>query len=500
MEKDTYSSNVGLKQALDEYQGDPRKDWMGYSGVMPDDERKENYLRLLLSDIRDASHDSFYISQSLMESTSIRVEDLSSLHSVRKYLDYIAQSPFFHESLLSSSAIDSFIIKMAEVEKGERRLKKRLGIILSRYKKGVLALPSSLLSSFKGKDFRKVKKTFEKEKKGEGKIKDEEVLLFSKRVLWIKKETKRLKELSLSIPFSSSLYNGIDTDWDEYSLALKKYRRAILEVGGFGERDFPSIQNGIKKFQKRFDDALRRYGDSLSRIEEVFSSSILSLPFPVLENKMEACLSSLDKLPLWIKHRDVFMSSYSDGSLDLFFAPKEEVVEKEKEEEVIVEEEKKDETLSFPPYREYQWDGEKSGKELVFDIVDNLSPIRERDALRLISNYGGEEAKDLALEAKDTLYEERNGFWYKKGKEIFFRESTERRDFSHIAPEELLSAMVSILTFYGKMKREELYGILGEKCGMKSVLSVRYRELDKVLFSSEKIKMEGDYVMVEGAL
>ena len=60
--------------------------------------------------------------------------------------------------------------------------------------------------------------------------------------------------------------------------------------------------------------------------------------------------------------------------------------------------------------------------------------------------------------------------------------------------------MVSILTFYGKMKREELYGILGEKCGMKSVLSVRYRELDKVLFSSEKIKMEGDYVMVEGAL
>ena len=44
------------------------------------------------------------------------------------------------------------------------------------------------------------------------------------------------------------------------------------------------------------------------------------------------------------------------------------------------------------------------------------------------------------------------------------------------------------------MTKEELYNALGEKCGMKSVLSVRYRELDKVLLSSERVEVDGETI------
>ena len=91
-------------------------------------------------------------------------------------------------------------------------------------------------------------------------------------------------------------------------------------------------------------------------------------------------------------------------------------------------------------------------------------------------------------------YEERNGFWYKREGEIKFRESSIRRDLSHIAPEELLDGLLTILSHYKKMTKEELYNALGEKCGMKSVLSVRYRELDKVLLSTERVEVDGETI------
>ena len=56
------------------------------------------------------------------------------------------------------------------------------------------------------------------------------------------------------------------------------------------------------------------------------------------------------------------------------------------------------------------------------------------------------------------------------------------------------SGMRSVLSHYKEMTREELYDFIGKKCGMKSVLSVRYRELDKVLFSLNGIEILGDNI------
>ena len=161
--------------------------------------------------------------------------------------------------------------------------------------------------------------------------------------------------------------------------------------------------------------------------------------------------------------------------------------------------------MFFPIYPDY--DIEKRAKELGVDspssplfsslisnLLDNLSPIYERDALRYFYSLFGEEGRNKALEGKGVEYEERNGFWYKRECEIKFRESSTRRDFSHIAPEELLDGLLAILSHYKEMTKEELYNALGEKCGMKSVLSVRYRELDKVLFSSERVEVDGDTI------
>ena len=131
---------------------------------------------------------------------------------------------------------------------------------------------------------------------------------------------------------------------------------------------------------------------------------------------------------------------------------------------------------------------------LLRDLLETLAPILERDALRILFAFDGEEAKKRALELKGTEYEGRNGFWYLESREIKFRESSVRRDFSHIAPEELLDGMLTILSYYKEMTKEELYNKLGEKCGMKSVLSVRYKELDKVLFSSERIEINGEHI------
>ena len=258
----------------------------------------------------------------------------------------------------------------------------------------------------------------------------------------------------------------------------------------------------LSRVMRRIEDLFHRYKDSLDKISEMFSPPFVSLPFSILESKASNALSSYSLLPLWVKYREVFTSSVEE--LDEFFSPKEkeEVVVEEKVEEIV--EENKDEIV-FPLYPEY--DIEKRAEEidvdspssplfssLMSDLLDNLSPIYERDALRYFYSLFGEEGRNKALERKGVEYEERNGFWYKREGEIKFRESSIRRDFSHIAPEELLDGLLTILSHYKEMTKEELYNALGEKCGMKSVLSVRYRELDKVLFSSERVEVNGETI------
>ena len=262
--------------------------------------------------------------------------------------------------------------------------------------------------------------------------------------------------------------------------------------------DFTSLRRVII----RIEDLFHRYKDSLDKIRVMFSSPFLSLPYALLEAKASNALSSYSLLPLWVKYREVF--NENEDELEEFFSPteKEKILDKEKLEEVVVEDK---EEVVFPFYPNY--DIEKRANELgvdspssplfsslLSDLVDDLSPIYERDALRYFYSLFGEEGKNKALDGKGVVYEERNGFWYKKEGEIKFRESSSRRDFSHIAPEELSDGMLTILSHYKEMTKEALYNALGAKCGMKSVLSVRYRELDKVLFSSLRIQVDGDFI------
>ena len=180
-------------------------------------------------------------------------------------------------------------------------------------------------------------------------------------------------------------------------------------------------------------------------------------------------------------------------------------VEIKKEEK---EEEKEEERgIVFPPYPIY--DIQKRAGELgvetpssynfpllLSDFLDNMAPITERDALRYFFHLYGEEGRERALDLNGVEYLERNGFWYKKGGEIKFRESTFRRDFSHISPEELLDGMLSILSVNKVMTKGDLYNALGVKCGMKSVLSVRYKELDRVLYSSDRVSVDGENIRI----
>ena len=258
----------------------------------------------------------------------------------------------------------------------------------------------------------------------------------------------------------------------------------------------------LRRVMRRIEDMFHRYKDSLDKIREMFSSPFLSLPYALLEAKASNALSSYSLLPLWVKYREVF--NENEDELEEFFSPKEKekILDKEKLEEVVMEDK---EEVVFPFYPNY--DIEKRANELgvdspssplfsslLSDLVDDLSPIYERDALRYFYSLFGEEGKNKALDGKGVVYEERNGFWYKKEGEIKFRESSSRRDFSHIAPEELSDGMLTILSHYKEMTKEALYNALGAKCGMKSVLSVRYRELDKVLFSSLRIQVDGDFI------
>ena len=496
-----------LKEAIDEYKTDPRRDWYGFSGDFPSDERKDNYLRLLLSDTSEASHDALTISQYLETFLGKAPKNLEELKEAGEALKIILESPFFDSSLLTLPQIDDFIREMAPYEMDAKRLRRRIRLMLSRYKEDVFRVPREKLKLIiddpSSKEFKKIKAFFDKGKRYEKKLDNEEVILLSKRVLWIKNESIRLKDKEREYSFTSSLFKDIDTNWKEYASSLREYRNGIKVIGGLKSEDFSSLQTAIMRGIRRIEDLFHRYGDSLEKIKDLFASPLLPLTYSTLEEKASNSLSSFDKLPLWVKYRDVFNDNISE--LDVIFSPQEEetIVEEDKEEEVIIEEEKSD--IVFPPYASYDIIprskelGVESSSSLNFssllrDLLETLAPILERDALRILFAFDGEEAKKRALELKGTEYEERNGFWYLESREIKFRESSIRRDFSHIAPEELLDGMLTILSYYKEMTKEELYNKLGEKCGMKSVLSVRYKELDKVLFSSERIEINGEHI------
>ena len=491
-----------LSEALKEYKSDPRNDWFGFLCDVPQDGRKENYLKLLLSDTLEAAHDGEIIAQDLDSVLFSTPTSLGELERVGKALKIIIDNPFFHSSLLSLSSLDSFIREMGEYEKEARREKRRISIILSSYRESVFSLSlnslSSVINGTSKKEYKRVKSILENAKKEKGRLNKEEIVFFSKRLISIKKDAKEIKKREREFTFTSSLFDGIDTDWDKYASFLREYR-SLLKVTGDIKTDDSMV---LSRVMRRIEDLFHRYKDSLDKISEMFSPPFVSLPYAILESKASNALSSYSLLPLWVKYREVFTSSVEE--LDEFFSPKEkeEVVVREKIEEIV--EEEKDEIV-FSKYPDY--DIEKRAEEigvdspssplfssLISDLLDNLSPIYERDALRYFYSLFGEEGRNKALERKGVEYEERNGFWYKREGEIKFRESSIRRDFSHIAPEELLDGLLTILSHYKEMTKEELYNALGEKCGMKSVLSVRYRELDKVLFSSERVEVNGETI------
>ena len=491
-----------LSEALKEYKSDPRKDWFGFLCDVPSDGRKENYLKLLLSDTLEAAHDGSFISQDL-ESVLFSVpSSLEELERVGNALRIVIDNPFFHSSLLSLSSLDSFIREMGEYEKEARREKRRISIVLSSFTESVFSISTRILTyvinGSSPKEYKRVKKILETAKKEKGRLNKEEIVILSKRLLSIKMDAKEIKKKEREFTFTSPLFHGIDTDWDKYASSLKEYR-SLLKVTGDIKTDDSMV---LGRVIRRIEDLFHRYKDSLDKISEMFSPPFISLPYSALESKVSNALSSYSLLPLWVKYREVFTAD-TEG-LEEFFAPKEkeEVVVGEKVEEIVVEE---NDEMFFPIYPDY--DIEKRAKELgvdspssplfsslISDLLDNLSPIYERDALRYFYSLFGEEGRNKALEEKGVEYEERNGFWYKREGEIKFRESSIRRDFSHIAPEELLDGLLTILSHYKEMTKEELFNALGEKCGMKSVLSVRYRELDKVLLSSERVEVDGETI------
>lgn len=508
MERDDVS-DITLKEALEEYKGDPRKDWLGYKGDVLLGAREENYLRLLLSDTAEAAHDAAFIAQDLSLFLSKIPINLEDLEKEGENLKTILESPFFDSSLLSLNQIDDFITRMAEYEIETKKLKRKISFILSQYNQEIFSISLNtlltLLDDPSRKNLKAAKSFFEKAKRDKTKLDYSELIILAKRLLSIKNDSKEIKKREKEFSFASSLFKGIDTAWDEYARIIKAYRLAIREVGEFKTDDFSSLNGLIKRGVRRIEDLFRRYGDSLDKISNYFHPPFLSLQFTRLENKVSSSLSSFSKMPLYIKYRDLFTSHLDD--LESFFSPNEkiEIATEEKKEEVINTEEERNEEIVFPQYPVY--DIEKRAEELgvnssssplfsklLFDILDNLSPITERDALRYLNLFDGEKAKNKALELKGVEYEERGGFWYGKKREIKFRESSVRRDFSHIAPEELRDGMRSVLSHYKEMTREELYDFIGKKCGMKSVLSVRYRELDKVLFSLNGIEILGDNI------
>ena len=139
MERDDVS-DITLKEALEEYKGDPRKDWLGYKGDVLLGAREENYLRLLLSDTAEAAHDAAFIAQDLSLFLSKIPINLEELEKEGENLKTILESPFFDSSLLSLNQIDDFITRMAEYEIETKKLKRKISFILSRYNQEIFSI------------------------------------------------------------------------------------------------------------------------------------------------------------------------------------------------------------------------------------------------------------------------------------------------------------------------------------------------------------------------
>ena len=499
-------SSLSLQKALEEYKTDPREDWFGYLGSLPSDSRSENYLRLVLSDILEAVHDGELISQDFGAFSQCKPSSLEELEERGKTLNVVFESPFFHSSLMSLSQIDGFIREMGEYEKRAKRLKRRMDYILGGYSEEVFSLSERFLLSFINSPRKKdIATYYERFMKKTGKLDKEKAVLLSQRLLWIKKEAKELKEMEKEFTFTSSLFSGVDTLWPEYAAALKEYRSALMDLKGFVSDDFTLVYASLRRGLSRLDDYTTRYGDSLEKAKSLFQPPFLSLSFPLLKKKVAKALSSFSLLPLWVKYRDVF--TQEEEEIDKYFSPEEKEIPIEIKKEEKEEEKEEERGIVFPPYPIY--DIQKRAGELgvetpssynfpllLSDFLDNMAPITERDALRYFFHLYGEEGRERALDLNGVEYLERNGFWYKKGGVIKFRESTFRRDFSHISPEELLDGMLSILSVNKVMTKGDLYNALGVKCGMKSVLSVRYKELDRVLYSSDRVSVDGENIRI----
>ena len=264
------------------------------------------------------------------------------------------------------------------------------------------------------------------------------------------------------------------------------------------------IRSEAQSLNRRIDEMEKRYSGTLSSLSSCFDSTLFTLSFGAMEKKLSSCLDSFSLLKRWTEVRD-----------------RVEVVEEEKTEEsqkeVVKVEEKKEERREeeelFPLLEKVDL-GEKLKElgisdlsspllpEALCHIIKKEGPMTERDAARRFALALGEGLTDDFLSrfieaiSSQGIEIGKNGFLYLRGEEILFHRSLERRDFSHISPEELSDGMEKILLRYGRMKKKDLYGLLGSFSAMSMVLSVRYGELDRILFSLENVVLEGEYVYI----
>lgn len=513
--------------------GDPRSDWLHYKGAFPSSSREENYLRVTLLDTEDASHDALTISEEVNRLFDGDYTTFSSLLPLKEVLTTLSFSPFLSMGLVKDEDIRTFIVEASRIEKAARALKKGISSLLELYGKEVLRLDGDTLKRVRdgefssplkrmGREYKSLLKRMEDLKRDGGSLDYEEVKSVSSKVLKLKKARSVFKRIEDKGPDMGPLYKGLDTDWEEYVSQLSRFKKALRSVK---DREALSQGTTFRTTLMRLEDLESRYGDGLENCVSFFGDSILTMPFSELEKKMASSSASLNKLQDWIDVRSVFEEAEEKGVLEAFWEGVDEKIDysaavnelwQEKEESPVVEEETKEELFPLLVRADIKALSERYGvvdcsspgfSGLVREFVDTEGPISERDSVRRLSEMVDdedmtpkriEEIKGALMSLEGETFKLNKGFLYPLSRGVYFRRTEERRDFSHIAPEELLDGMTTILRHYGGMEKEELFQTLGSNCGMKSVLSVRYRELEKILLSSSVVKeREGKIVLEE---
>ena len=492
------------------FPSDPLYQWLYYKGKVPQGEREENLLRSIFMDGMDYAHDWNMVGEKMLEKLGIRVDSFSDIDRAKKDLSVILTSPFLSLRLGKRKEVNAFIMAMAEVEKASSLIRPYIMSILSEYDERVFSLPFEALDKVaKGEYSRKEKalvRSLSKLRKDKGRLNRRGLEKIAKALVKVKKAVKVFSSIEGKVPYKGEGYKGIDTDWKTYAEEIDLYRSLVshMERNVFLSSSVEEIRSEAKMLNRRIDEMEKRYSGTLSSLSSCFDSTLFTLSFGAMEKKLSSCLDSFSLLKRWTEVRDRI-----------------EVVEEEKTEEsqkeVVKVEEKKEERGEeeelFPLLEKVDL-GEKLKElgisdlsspllpEALCHIIKKEGPMTERDAARRFALALGEGLTDDFLSrfieaiSSQGIEIGKNGFLYLRGEEILFHRSLERRDFSHVSPEELSDGMEKILLRYGRMKKKDLYGLLGSFSAMSMVLSVRYGELDRILFSLENVVLEGEYVYI----